>query len=1308
MTELPSPGNAPCGNPVCNSIILNPVCGSDHRTYPNACQFERANCNDPTITKIKDGPCTPCSDICADIYSPVCGSDGQTYGNPCEFDSAACKNSFLQKVVTSMDCRGIGVTFPGSTPSLGLTPNCTKTCPSDAETALVCGSDAKTYLSDCHLQNLSCNTTLSSTGLRKLSDGPCSPTATPLPCPQKCPTTPSSPICGSNNKTYPNLCTFQRASCLDATITKLKDGTCTPCSTICNLAYSPICGIDGKTYGNPCEFASAQCSNSFLERVATQLDCRGFGVTPPGSPAIEGFTANCTKSCDGSVESGLVCGTDGKTYLGECWLGNVACNVTMAGVTKFADGACAAGMEPVVTTVAGGGVGPVTANPKNGGLAVSVNFLSASVLIAFGVMTPYNVTSINDFEMFAFLIGMKHEEKMSQLFDLPREILTPILILSNNSRASIHIECALLGLFRQTPFTINTNPFASSSIDGFPATKIITQNHGHFLPFDAVRHGSVPVLHWYCHFRRLLISNRLGYLSAAFAQDGKLWGLKVLTLHGFSINGWHLFWPAAERRQTHVISYLESCGFDGWYHLRWMLKDHHKGRLDLVKFLVDTYGDKVLDEEILTTACSGGHMDFVTFLLELKDWDLLQDSLIEASKNGHTSIARLLLQTQPLQVDFAIRHAIQANHIDTLNVLIELGEPEATYLTDLAKAGHVDSIERLIKRLTQTNDPKANELDAVFKNWYDAAIRFHGTHKTHEMLSAASTGDLAKLKSYPGEEFNFTYDLQQRILAAAIENDHIEIVKFLKAERAFTAPSFAVVRDLIRKGCLEAVEKMLGVYWMHGFDSNYVDAMRDRKKPLKNTLEALIRTCREEEVLPERIMCFAVAVNDLETVKMLHETRDLKITTRVLDEALASPECSVETFGYLVERTNAPFSNEAQNILFESGGPSKIQFVVDFMKGKVSESALMAAIKGVKNFPLVFGLYKGTVREKVIDYALVLGRCEILSALLDVYGKPYHYKKRKGWEFDKAVVHEEDMLRLMAVKGMQKSIESFQYISPDDERALPSLAALKFLRESLGHPLDNYRHLYHTLPLPILKFFYTECGIVPSDQDRAGCEDLQVHQHLFPILGNLPFDTSSNFRLGWIPSCHSVLKFLAENAGFADTPNAMDWAARGSMYAAVRYLHGHATGGCTTDAMDHAARRGNLPIVKFLHQNRTEGCTQEAVAGAAVNAHVAVLHFLLRHRTEAVSGALVEQAANLHVKRLLMAYLKKWPLLHGVDVSVDEARLLYATLKRAGKDDEYIRLISNWNETAKNVTSQQEVMDLREDVERTLGMYFAR
>lgn len=123
--------------------------------------------------------------------------------------------------------------------------------------------------------------------------------------PQVC-TEEFAPVCGCNDKTYPNACSAARegvsvvktGECATApTLSEGKTcgtrgvpgecapdlycafrancgqtdegGVCTKKPQMCTKIYAPVCGCDGKTHGNACTAASAGVS------VAAKGECKG-------------------------------------------------------------------------------------------------------------------------------------------------------------------------------------------------------------------------------------------------------------------------------------------------------------------------------------------------------------------------------------------------------------------------------------------------------------------------------------------------------------------------------------------------------------------------------------------------------------------------------------------------------------------------------------------------------------------------------------------------------------------------------------------------------------------------------------------------------------------------------------------------------------------------------------------------------------------------------------------------------------------------------------------------------------------------
>ncbi|XP_069184310.1 four-domain proteases inhibitor-like [Procambarus clarkii] len=100
--------------PRCSDVCTadyRPVCGTDGHTYTNSCALQIKACNNPQL-KLKvayEGSCRPanqCPGACPYNYDPVCGTDGKTYGNACGLGVEACKFPHLNlKVDYKGECR---------------------------------------------------------------------------------------------------------------------------------------------------------------------------------------------------------------------------------------------------------------------------------------------------------------------------------------------------------------------------------------------------------------------------------------------------------------------------------------------------------------------------------------------------------------------------------------------------------------------------------------------------------------------------------------------------------------------------------------------------------------------------------------------------------------------------------------------------------------------------------------------------------------------------------------------------------------------------------------------------------------------------------------------------------------------------------------------------------------------------------------------------------------------------------------------------------------------------------------------------
>ncbi|XP_067139289.1 agrin-like isoform X1 [Centruroides vittatus] len=374
-----------------------PVCGTDGKDYPNVCELRRTACREMRNVQVKfQGRCDPCEGvecpasqvcqldenrnpicrcnaICSPDFRPVCGSDGKTYTNECSLRVEACKSRRSLRIIYTGECSSGANPCenlqcgPGQECDIDRYGIATCQCPGACEPVMrpVCGTDERTYDSQCELRRLACvrkqDVLVAYRGECGIK-GPCSnvrcefgamcvikgeePVCECATCSGE-----FQPVCGSDGISYNNECKLKREACEQKTQISINyHGLCNGCENkkcefyavcesdgqgeakcicpqFCAKMDSPVCGTDGVTYGNECEMRVSACKKQQYVMVASKGACDlCLNVHCKYGARCENGNCVCPTDCPNLYEP--VCSNDGTTYSSECEMRKASCQET--------------------------------------------------------------------------------------------------------------------------------------------------------------------------------------------------------------------------------------------------------------------------------------------------------------------------------------------------------------------------------------------------------------------------------------------------------------------------------------------------------------------------------------------------------------------------------------------------------------------------------------------------------------------------------------------------------------------------------------------------------------------------------------------------------------------------------------------------------------------------------------------------------------------------------------------------------------------------------------------------------------------
>ncbi|XP_050484807.1 agrin-like isoform X6 [Bombus huntii] len=314
-------GTAICECPTCPAEF-QPVCGDDGISYGNECKLRLEGCKHRReIRVLYQGLCNGCENKKCDFYAEcesdsageakcvcpskcetttkepvqekICGSNGITYANECSLKVASCTSQTDIAISYVGDCELCArIECDHGAHCMAGVCVCPEECP-ESTGEPVCGSDAKTYPSECELQKAACGRDPKLPVLHVIFYGDCGErfvaalTTMSTPAVVRLATTAVDVTSTQVREACKNInCDFE-ATCELGPDDYPRCSCKFDCASISQENMRPVCGSDLRTYSSLCAMKMEACQRQQELRPRPLDLCQGMEVKPcNGDPPL--------------------------------------------------------------------------------------------------------------------------------------------------------------------------------------------------------------------------------------------------------------------------------------------------------------------------------------------------------------------------------------------------------------------------------------------------------------------------------------------------------------------------------------------------------------------------------------------------------------------------------------------------------------------------------------------------------------------------------------------------------------------------------------------------------------------------------------------------------------------------------------------------------------------------------------------------------------------------------------------------------------------------------------------------------------